>query len=98
MSFKQAPFPKTTAEYNEALGTVLHRVRYMNIKRWKILKSLILSLSVLIFAGYAIMNGADPTTIALPALIMAGLIAGVEWSEFIAVWVETRSNMKDEDK
>ena len=82
----------TTAGYNRALDSFLHRIKYMNLKRWKIIKSVLLSLAVLGFATYAIMQGADPTTIGLPAVIMAGLIAGVELSEYVAAFAEVHQD------
>jgi hypothetical protein len=97
MSLKQAHFPETTDEYNKRLDTVLHRIKYMNIKRWKILKSIVLSIAVLLFAGYAIQNGADATTVAVPAIITAGLIAGIELSEYLAVWAEAHSSIRENE-
>lgn len=81
-------FPSTTAEYNAALDRRLSRIAHMNLKRWKIIKSTLLSMAVLGFAAYSIFEGADPTTVAVPALIISALIAGVEWSELLAVWAE----------
>jgi hypothetical protein len=62
----------------------------MNLKRWKLLKSVVLSLAVLVFAVFAILQGADPTAVAIPAIITATLVAGVEYSELVAVWAETQ--------
>ena len=89
MATNRLRFPETNAEYNRQLAQVLSRYPHMNLKRWKIIKSVILSLAVLSFGGFAILEGADPTTIGIPALFLAALIAGVEWSEAIAILAET---------
>jgi 4-amino-4-deoxy-L-arabinose transferase-like glycosyltransferase len=65
----------------------------MNLKRWKLFKSILLAMAVLVFAGFAILQGADPTAVALPAIIVAALLAGVEWSELVAVWAQARTEV-----
>jgi hypothetical protein len=68
------------------------------IKRWKILKTVLLSGMVLAFGIYTIDEGADPTTVGLFALTVVGAIAGVEWSELEAVKFVTVSDDGGDDE
>jgi hypothetical protein len=95
MSTDSVRFPETTAEYNVRLARRLQRIPHMTLRRWKVLKSALLSFAVLIFAAFAILQGADPTAVALPAIITAALVAGVEWSELVAVWAETQAEYRE---
>jgi 4-amino-4-deoxy-L-arabinose transferase-like glycosyltransferase len=95
MSNQSRRFPETPAEYNAHLDRRLERIPGMNLRRWKLFKSILLSLAVLVFAVFAILQGADPTAVALPAIIVAALVAGVEWSELVAVWAETKLEYDD---
>lgn len=91
MSNKSVRFPETSAEYNHRLDRRLQRIPGMNLKRWKLFRSILLPVTFIGFAAFAILEGADPTTIALPALLMAALLGGVEVSELIAVLAEAQT-------
>lgn len=86
MAAKTHNLPSTTAEYNARLDDFLRTYANMSLRRWKLFKTVLLSLAVLIFGGYAIESGGDPTTVAYAALGVAALIAGVEVGELAAVF------------
>jgi len=66
----------------------------MSLKRWKLFRSILLSMAVLLFTAFTILQGADATAVTIPAIVTAGLIAGVEWSELVAVWAETHAKYR----
>lgn len=53
----------------------------MDLKRWKILKSTLVTVAFVVFGAFAIQAGADPTPIATLTLLVTALYNGVEWGE-----------------
>lgn len=86
MSTDTKRLPSTTAEYNDRLDDYLRQFAHMSLRRWKLIKTVLLSLAVLLFGAYSIESGGDPTTVAYAALGVAALIAGVEVGELAAVF------------
>lgn len=63
----------------------------MNLKTWKVLKNLIISISIVGFGIFAIGEGADPMHVFSLGIIVLGLVNGMELSEFYAAWAEVQS-------
>ena len=95
-------FLESTAEYNARLARRFDSIPGMNLKRWKLFRSILLSMAILLFTAFTILQGADATAVTIPAIITAALVAGIELNELLAVWVETqakyRNRREDEDK
>lgn len=85
---------ESVAEFNIRLGRKLEASIGMNLKRWKLVKTTLLSLAVLLFGGFAIDAGADATVVGLGALVIAGAIASIEmielsWANGLDITVES---------
>ncbi|MFW5978295.1 MAG: hypothetical protein ACOCP2_03575 [Halohasta sp.] len=80
-------------DFNAELQSISH----MSVKRWKIAKALVATTMIIAFAGFAIEQGADPTTTAWLALATAALINGIEMSELVAVWSDISEKANDDD-
>jgi len=95
-------FPKSIPEYNARLASHFENTPGMNLKRWKLFRSILLSMAILLFTAFKILQGADPTAVTIPAIITAALVAGIEIHELVAVWAETqaryRSRREDGDE
>ena len=95
-------FPKSKPQYNARLAQRLDRIPGMSLKRWKLFRSILLPMAVLLFTAFTILQGADPTAVTIPAIITAALVAGIEIHELVAVWAETqaryRSRQDDDDE
>jgi hypothetical protein len=95
-------FPESTVEYNARLASHFETTPGMNLKRWKLFRSILLSMAILLFTAFTILQGADPTAVTIPAIITAALVAGIEIHELVAVWAEMqaryRSRQEDEDE
>jgi hypothetical protein len=95
-------FPESTAEYNARLARHFENTPGMNLKRWKLFRSILLSMAILLFTAFTVLQGADPTAVTIPAIITAALVAGIEIHELVAVWAETQaryhSRQEDEDE
>lgn len=85
------------ADHNLALLRYLeHRFGVtMSLKKYKLIKSGVVSLALTVFAWSAITQGADPTTIAGLALVTIALINGFELSEFFTVWLEVQRDKEE---
>lgn len=92
--------PDCIVDYSSALDDVLRRF-HMNLKIWKVFKNLVATLGILGLAGFAIAEGAsDPTQIVVIALVVIGLINGMELSEFWAAYGEVarvKAEMRSSD-
>lgn len=69
----------TIAEFYAELDCRLRRLKYMNLKRWKIIQNLIISGLV---TWLAIEAGADPNV----TIIIIALINGVSMADIAALW------------
>lgn len=64
----------------------------MDLARWKALKTTFVSLAILGFAAFAVLQGADPTLTATVAIPVVGLVAGIEFSELVAAMADVESD------
>ena len=85
MGLKDSATDESVAQFNEQLDAYLQGIALMGIKQWKAVKSLIFAILVAALSAFAIMQGADPTTTATLALMILGVLGGVEFSELLAV-------------
>ena len=63
----------------------------MNLKTWKVLKNLVISIAIVGFGVFAIGEGADPMHVFSLGIIVLGLVNGMELSEFYAAWAEVQA-------
>jgi predicted anti-sigma-YlaC factor YlaD len=89
--------PKDVCDYNIRLDQQLRRVSDMNLKRWKLLKAGISTVAVLVFSGFAISEGADPTSTGLVALLVVAALNGIDVAELLSVWAEVRASRPRDD-
>ena len=68
----------------------------MNLRTWKVIKNLIVSIAIVGFAIFAIGEGADPLQVFSLAIIVLGLVNGMEVSEFYAAWAEVQTDSQDD--
>lgn len=85
--------PASAVEHNRQFIRVIP----MDVKKWKAAKAGLVSLFVVVIAGYAIASGADPTTTGRLALLTLALVNGLELGELLAVWAEARAADDGED-
>lgn len=90
------PFRAELSRCNRELDERLRkRHRFMNIRRYRVLK-IILAFVVMIGSAYAISEGGDPTIIMGLALIVAGALAGLEMTELLETY-QTGKQAREED-
>jgi hypothetical protein len=89
--------PEDVCAYNIRLDQRLRRVSTMNLKRWKLLKAAISTVAVLLFAAFAIVEGAEPTTTGLVALLVVAALNGIDIAELLSVWAEVRTAQATDD-
>lgn len=63
----------------------------MNLKAWKVLKNLVISVAIVGFGVFAIGEGANPMHVFSLGIIVLGLVNGMELGEFYAAWAEVQS-------
>jgi len=63
----------------------------MNLKTWKVLKNLIISVAIVGFGVFAIGEGANPMHVFSLGIIVLGLLNGMELGEFYAAWADVQS-------
>lgn len=68
----------------------------MNLKVWKVIKNLVVSLAIIGFAIFSVSEGADPLQVFTLASIVLALVNGMELSEFYAAWAEVQSATEDD--
>jgi len=68
----------------------------MNLKTWKVLKNLVISIAIVGFGVFAIGEGADPMHVFSLGIIVLGLVNGMELSEFYAAWAEVQSGSQND--
>ena len=68
----------------------------MNLKTWKVIKNLVVSIAIVGFAIFAIGEGADPLQVFSLAIVVIGLVNGMELSEFYAAWAEVQTGGQDD--
>jgi len=90
--------PQDVCDHNIRLDQRLRRVSDMNLKRWKLLKAAISTVAVLVFSGFAIAEGADPTTTGLVALLVVAALNGIDVAELLSVWAEVRTAQSRDDE
>ena len=64
----------------------------MNLKTWKVLKNLVISVAIVGFGVFAIDEGANPTHVFSLGIIVLGLVNGMELGEFYAAWADVQSS------
>jgi hypothetical protein len=89
--------PEDVCAYNIRLDQRLRKVSTMNLKRWKLLKAAISTVAVLLFAAFAIVEGAEPTTTGLVALLVVAALNGIDIAELLSVWAEVRTAQATDD-
>jgi hypothetical protein len=67
----------------------------MNLKTWKVLKNLIISLAIVGFGVFTIGEGANPMHVFSLGIIILGLVNGMELSEFYAAWAEVQAEREN---
>jgi len=63
----------------------------MNLKTWKVLKNLVISVAIVGFGVFAIDEGANPMHVFSLGIIVLGLVNGMELGEFYAAWADVQS-------
>jgi len=63
----------------------------MNLKTWKVLKNLVISVAIVGFGVIAIDEGANPMHVFSLGIIVLGLVNGMELGEFYAAWADVQS-------
>ena len=63
----------------------------MNLKTWKVLKNLVISVAIVGFGVFAIGEGANPMHVFSLGIIVLGLVNGMELGEFYAAWADVQS-------
>ena len=63
----------------------------MNLKTWKVLKNLVISVAIVGFGVFTIGEGANPTHVFSLGIIVLGLVNGMELGEFYAAWADVQS-------
>jgi len=87
ISSAAARCPASVRSANRALDTEL-RDHHMDLARWKLAKTTIVSLAIIGLATFAILQDADPTLTAAVAIPVVGLVAGIEFSELVAAMAD----------
>lgn len=64
----------------------------MNLKAWKVLENLVVSLAIVSFGIFSVVEGADPLQVFSLGIIVLGLVNGMEISEFYAAWAEVKQS------
>lgn len=64
----------------------------MNLKAWKVLENLVVSLAIVSFGIFSVVEGADPLQVFSLGIIVLGLVNGMELSEFYAAWAEVQQS------
>lgn len=98
MSPQQSRVPDAVCDYNIRLDQRLRSSTNMNLKRWKLLKAGISTVAVLVFSAFAILEGADPTTTGLVALLVVAALNGIDLAELLSVWAEVRVARAQDDR
>jgi|GEM_PF-2244793 len=62
----------------------------MNLKAWKVLKNLVVSLAIVGFGIFSVVEGADPLRVFSLGIVVLGLVNGMELSEFYAAWAQVQ--------
>jgi len=96
MSTQRHGVPQDVCDHNIRLDQRLRRVSDMNLKRWKLLKAGISTVSVLVFSAFAIAEGADPTSTGLVALLVVAALNGIDVAELLSVWAEVRTQQSSD--
>ena len=77
-------------------------LKQMDLKTYKAVKNGLLSLFLLVFAGFLVLEGADPTLVFTGTVAFLALLNGVELGEFYSAWEEVRrvqaQNTADPDR
>jgi len=68
----------------------------MNLRTWKVLKNLVISIAIVSFGVFAIGEGADPMHVFSLAIIVLGLVNGMELGEFYAAWADVQAGSENE--
>lgn len=74
--------PESVLDYNLVLVDLMGERDY---KRFKIVYNLIVTVTILVISGFAINEGAEPTTIGAMAIAGILVVNGVSLSEWLAV-------------
>jgi hypothetical protein len=70
----------------------------MSVRKYKILKSTIVSVLLVAFGGWVIHQGVDATSVAYIVLMGLLLINGIELSELYAVLAEAKQRSNNDDQ
>jgi hypothetical protein len=89
MSLVRWIVPATVTAHNRRLEARL-QMSGLSLKTWKVLKALLISVAVLSFAGLTILEGAEPTTVGVIALLLVAMINGIDVVEVVAVLADVR--------
>jgi len=89
--------PQDVCDYNIRLDQRLRSASTMNLKQWKLLKAAISTVAVLLFSAFAIVEGAEPTTTGLVALLVVAALNGIDIAELLSVWAEVRTAQPRDD-
>jgi len=86
--------PEAVCVWNIQLDRRL-RPYSVNLTKWKLIRAVIVTVAVMGFSVFAISEGAEPTTTALLALLLVGLLNGIDLAELVSVWAEIQLNGQD---
>jgi hypothetical protein len=82
--------PECVTTANVQLDDRLRSFNNMDLKAYKAVKNGLLSLAIIVFAGYVVNAGADPTVVFSGTLTLLCLLNGIELAEFYNAWEEVR--------
>jgi len=81
----------TVAEGYISIVRICARTSILNLKRWKVIRSTITTVAVFGLAVFAIDAGAEPTSTAIVALLVAAALNGVDLMELASIWREVET-------
>lgn len=85
------------AAHNRKLDRLLRRWPPMNLKVYKLLKNILVSIGIIAFAFYAVGEGADPQPVFSGVVIVLALVNGVELPELYAAYAQVSSDRPNEN-
>lgn len=82
--------PVAATAHNLGLDRAFQQ-HHMNLKTWKLIKALLVSLGVFGVSVFSILQGADPTVTAVVAIATVALLNGIEAAELAAAMAEVQA-------
>lgn len=90
--------PPCATDANVQLDNRLRDAWNMNLKTYKAIKNSLLSLVLIAFGWFLVLEGADPTLVFSGTLAVVALLNGIEFAEFVDAWSEVRQAQLRDDE